>query len=71
MTSQKHGSQHFRLLANSVLNKSKSALPPQFNRVEVLSSASDKAKLFAKNFSENSNLGDLVISLPFFLLEVV
>ena len=33
---------------------------------EVLSSASDKAKLFAKNFSKNSNLDDLSISLPIF-----
>ena len=33
---------------------------------EVLSSTSDKAKLFAKNFSENSNLDDSGISLPAF-----
>ena len=33
---------------------------------EVLSSASDKAKLFAKNFFKNSNLDNLGISLPFF-----
>ena len=32
----------------------------------MLSSASDKAKLFAKNFPKNSNLVDLVISLPVF-----
>ena len=32
----------------------------------MLSSASDKAKLFAKNFSENSNLDDSGISLPDF-----
>ena len=32
--------------------------------MEVLSSASDKAKLFAKNFSENSNLNDSGIWLP-------
>ena len=34
--------------------------------VEVLSAASDKAKLFAKNFSKNSNLDDSGISLPAF-----
>ena len=34
--------------------------------MEVLSSASDKATLFAKNFSKNSNLCDLSISLPVF-----
>ena len=47
-----------RQIANSVLNKCKSAIPPLFNNPEVLSSASDKAKLFAENFSKNSNLGD-------------
>ena len=36
--------------ANIVLNKGKSAIPPLFNGPEVLSSASDKAKLFAENF---------------------
>ena len=33
----------------------------------MLSSASDKAKLFAKNFSKNSNLDDFGISLHVFL----
>ena len=33
----------------------------------MLSSASDKAKLFTKNFSNNSNLDDSGISLPVFL----
>ena len=32
----------------------------------MLSSASDKAKLFAKNFSKNSNLDDSGMSLPVF-----
>ena len=32
----------------------------------MLSSASDKAKLFAENFSKNSNLNDSDISLPIF-----
>ena len=32
----------------------------------MLSSVSDKAKLFAENFSKNSNLDDLGISLPVF-----
>ena len=44
----------------------KSAIPPLFNGPEVLSSASNKAKLFAKNFSKNSNLDDSGISLPAF-----
>ena len=57
------------LLANcySVLSKGKSTIPPQFNSPEVFSSASDRAKLFAKNLSKNSNFDDLGISLPVFL----
>ena len=66
ITSQKLGSWDFWQIANSVLNKSKLAIPPLFNGPEVLSSASDKAKLFAKNFSKNSNLDDSGISLPVF-----
>ena len=48
ITSQKFGSQDFWRIANSVLNKGKSSIPPLFNGPGVLSSASDKAKLFAK-----------------------
>ena len=62
ITSQKLGFCDWRI-ANSVLNKRKSAIPPIFNWPEVLSSASDKAKLFAENFSVGSNLGDSGISL--------
>ena len=57
-TSHKLRSQDFRQIANSVLNKDKSAMPSLFSSLEVLSSASDKAKLLAKNFSNNSNLDD-------------
>ena len=66
ISSQKLGSRDFWRIANSVLNKGKSAIPPLFNSPEVLSSASDKAKLFAENFCENSNLDDSGISLPVF-----
>ena len=66
ITSQKLGSRHSWRIANSVLNKGKSAIPPLFNGSEVLSFASDKAKLFAENFSKNSNLDDSGISLPVF-----
>ena len=37
-----------------------------FQGPEVLSSTSDKAKLFAENLSNNSNLDDSDISLPVF-----
>ena len=66
ITSQKFGSRDFWRIANSVHNKGKSAILPFFNGPEVLSSASDKAKLFAENFSLNSNLDDPGISLTVF-----
>ena len=66
ITSEKLGSRDFCSVADSVLKKSKSAIPSLFNRPEVLPSAFDKAKLFAKNFSKNSNLHDSGISLPVF-----
>ena len=52
----------FRQIANGVLNKGKSAIPPLFINLEVLSFASDKAKLFAENLPKNSNLDDSGIS---------
>ena len=64
--SQKLGSQNFGQTANSVLSKGKSIIPPLFNSPEELPSASDKPKLFAENFSKNSNLDDSGISLPVF-----
>ena len=66
ITSQKVGSRHFWLIGNSDLNKGKSAISAPFNDPEVLSSESDIAKVFADNFSKNSNLDDSGISLPFF-----
>ena len=66
ITSQKLGSWGFRQIASSVLNKGKFAIPPVFNDQDAFSSASNKAKLCAKNFSKNSNLDDLGISLPVF-----
>ena len=66
ITSQRLGSLDFWQIANSVLNKGKSAILPLFNGPEVLPSVSDKAKLFAKNFLKNSNLDDSGISLPIF-----
>ena len=54
-------------IANSVVNKGKSTVPSLFSGPEALSSASDKAKYFAKNFSKNSNLDDSGMSLSVFL----
>ena len=66
ITSQKLGSRDFCQIANSVTNKGKSGIPLLFNDLQVLSSASNKAKLFAKSFSKSSNLDDSDISLPVF-----
>ena len=46
--------------------KGKSAIPPLVNLPEVLSPVSDKATMFAQNFSKNSNLDDSSISLTVF-----
>ena len=62
ITSQKLGSQDFWRIASSVLNKGKSVIP----LLLVLSSVSDKTKLFAENFCKNSNLNDSSVSLPAF-----
>ena len=67
ITSQKLGPRDFRRITNSVLNKGESAIPPLFHGPDMLSSASDKAKLFAENFFKISNPYDSGISLPVFL----
>ena len=66
ITSQKLGSRDFWRIVNSVLNKDKSAIPYLFNGSKVFSTASDKAKLFAKNVFKNSSLDDSGISLSVF-----
>ena len=63
---QVSGSQDFWRISNSVLNKGKSAIPFLLNSPEVLSSPSDKAKLFADNFCKNSNLDDSGVCLTVF-----
>ena len=70
MTSQKLASQDFWQIANSVLTRGKFAIPPRFNYLEVLSFASDKANLFAKNFSKNSTLEFCQVSLYLFYLKL-
>ena len=51
---------------DEVLSINPSANVFVFGDFKVLSSASDKAKLFAENFSLNSNLDDSGVSLPVF-----
>ena len=71
ITSQKLGSHDFWQIASSVLNKGKSAIPPLFNHWKVLPSVSDKANLFAKNFSKTCNLDDSSLYLFSSSLELV
>ena len=56
----------FLRIANSVLNKGKSAIPPLCNVAKLLSSASDQEKSCAENLFKNSDLDDSGISLPVF-----
>ena len=56
ITSQKLGSRDFWRIANSVLNKGKSAIHLLFNAPEVLFSASDKANCLLKTFLRTLNL---------------
>ena len=70
ITSQKLGSQDLWQIANSVLNNGKSAIPPLFNN-QVLFSASDKAKLFAKTFLRTLILMTWVSLYLFSLIELI
>ena len=63
ITSQKLGSGNLWQIANSVLKKDNSALPPLINGPEVLSSGPDKAKIVLNFFAKNSNLNESGISL--------
>ena len=69
--SQKLGSRDFWRIANSVLNKGKSAIHPLFSGREVLSCASDKAKFFLKTFLETLILMTQVSLYLFSLLELI
>ena len=65
ISSQKCDSCDFWRIADNVLNKRKS-IPPLFNGPDMLSSASDKTKMFAEDFSKNSKFGGSSISLHVF-----
>ena len=68
IASQRLGSRDFWRIANSVLNRSRSSVPPLFNGPEVLTSPQDKANLFGNNFASNSTLDDDGHPLPDFPL---
>ena len=72
ITSQKLGSRDFWRIANSVLNKGKSAIPPQFNGPEVLSSAYlKKQNYLVKTFPRTQILMTLVSLHLLSLLELI
>ena len=66
MFSQKLVARDFWRITNKVLDKSKFTLPPLFNALEVLASASDRPESFAGIFSKNCNLDNSGVSLPAF-----
>ena len=66
ITSQKLGPRDSWQIANSILNRSKSVMLTIFNGSVVLSSVSDKVKVFAERFSNNFNCHDSGILLPAF-----
>ena len=71
ITFQKLDSHDFWQIANSVLNKGKSAIPPLFNGPEVLSSASDKANCLLKTFIRTLILMSQVSLYLFSFLELI
>ena len=71
ITSHKLVYPDFWQIAISVLNKGKSAVLLLFSGPEVLCSESGKEKLFAEIFSQNSNLDNSGISLPFSLFRTI
>ena len=62
----KENSRDFRRTSNSVFIRGRSTIPPLINGSEVLTSASNKEKLFVENLSKKSNLDNLGISLLVF-----
>ena len=65
VASQLNGSPDFWRICNSVLNRGKSTIP-LFNGPEVLPISTDKANLFARNFSCNFFLDDDSQQIPDF-----
>ena len=70
ITCQKLGSCDFWRIANSVHNKNKSAIPSLFNDLEVLTSASDKAKLL-KTFLRSLILMTQVSPYLFYFVKLI
>ena len=72
ITSRKLGSQYFWRIANSVLNKNKSAIVPQFNNPMVFSFVSGKPKLCKLKTFQLTLLLMMEVSIYlFFVLELI
>ena len=71
ISSQKLGSRDFWRIANSFLKKGKPPIPPLLNGSEVLSSASDKAKLLLKTFLRTLILMTQISTYLFSILELI
>ena len=69
INSNKLGPRNIWRINNCVLNKAKPAIPHLLSGMDVLFSAPDKQKLFAENFSRNSNLDDFLSLYLFSLLK--
>ena len=64
VASQLIGSCEFWRICNSNLSRGKFSIPPFFHGPEVLTTSTDKANHFARNFSCNSTLDDSSQQLP-------
>ena len=60
------GSRDFWRISDSVLNRENSTIPPLFIGPKILTTSTDKANLFDRNFTCNSNLDDGSQQLPDF-----
>ena len=56
ISTQRLGSRDFWKIFNSISNKGKSAIPPLFDGLNVITSAKDKAELLARSFASNCSL---------------
>ena len=66
ISNERPGTRGFWKISRKVLNSGKASVPTLIHGPEVISSSSEKAKLFAANFASNSTLDDQGHTLPDF-----
>ena len=66
ISNERPGTCGFWKISRKVLNSGKASVPTLIHGPEVISSSSEKAKLFAANFASNSTLDDQGHTLPDF-----